>query len=379
MDFSWSPEEEDLYRRALEFAREALNAPTAEADGFPRAKWRALGGFGALGLCVPQAYGGLGLGALATARVVEALGKGCEDTGLLFSACAHLFACVMPIVEHGSEAQKAALLPGLCSGERVGANAITEAEAGSDVHALRTRATRAEGGWALEGEKSYVSNGPAADLILAYAVTRPEHGYLGLSAFLVDRDTPGLTVGKPFHKMGLSTSPIATVYFDDCRVKDERLLGAEGTGATVFKSSMLWERACLFALYVGVMDRLVDRCVAHARTRRQFKKPLGKHQAVAHRIADMKLRVESARLLLYRACWSLDRSGADALLEVALAKLAVSESAIQSALDAIQIHGGMGYIEETGIEAALRDAIPSTLFSGTSEIQRDLIARGLGL
>jgi alkylation response protein AidB-like acyl-CoA dehydrogenase len=312
--------------------------------------------------------------------VVEALGRGCEDAGLLFSACAHLFACVMPLVEHGSEAQKAALLPALCSGERIGANAITEAGAGSDVHAMKARAVPADGGgYLLTGEKSYVSNAPVADLFLAYAVTRPEHGYLGMSAFLVERECAGVTVGKPFHKLGLVGSPIASVYFDGCAVPEDRRLGADGQGATIFRSSMMWERACLFALYVGLMERTLERAVEHVRTRRQFKKPLGKHQAVAHRIADMKLRLESSRLLLYRACWSMDHTPDASRLDVALSKLAVSEAAVQSGLDAIHLFGGMGVVEETGIAAALRDAVPSTLFSGTSEIQKDLIARELGL
>jgi alkylation response protein AidB-like acyl-CoA dehydrogenase len=289
---------------------------------------------------------------------------------------AHLFACVMPIAEHGTESQREHLLPKLCSGQWVGANAISEAEAGSDVFALKTRAVRDGDFYVLDGSKSYVTNGPVADVFLVYAITNPSFGYLGLSAFLVERGTPGLSVGQPFQKMGLGTSPIAPVYLEGCRVPVSARLGAEGKGAAIFKRSMQWERACLFAAYVGLMERVLEQSVGFAKERRQFKKPIGKNQAISHKLVDMKQRLESARLLLYRACWLMDQ-GRDAVMEVSLAKLAISEAAIQCGLDAIQIHGGMGYVEETGIERVLRDAIPTTLFSGTSEMQRDIIANHL--
>ncbi len=377
MDFGWSEQQDDLYGRTLAFARAQLGA-RGGGGAFPLEAWRRAGEFGLLGLSVPERYRGLGLDALTTARAVEAFGRGCADGGFVFSACAHLFACAMPIALHGDDALKARVLPRLASGQWVGANAITEAEAGSDVTALKATATRDGAGYVLDGAKSYVTNGPCADVLLVYAKTAPNDGYLGVSAFVVERDAPGLRVGPPFAKMGLESSPISAVYLDGCRVPATSRLGAEGAGAAIFADSMLWERACLFAAYVGAMERQLDDCVAFARERRQFRRPIGKHQAVAHRIADMKLRLEGARLLLYRACWLRDR-GHEATLEVSLAKLAVSEAAIQSGLDAIQIHGGLGYMVESGVERALRDAVPATIFSGTSEIQRDLIARGLGL
>jgi alkylation response protein AidB-like acyl-CoA dehydrogenase len=379
MDFSWTSEQEELYERALAFARAKLIAEGKRSEEeFPRELWRRCGEFGFLGLPVPERHGGLGLDTLTAARVMEALGRGCLDTGLVFSVGAHLFACVMPTLEGGDDAQKARYLPRLCSGEWVGANAISEPEAGSDVFALKMRAVREGDGYVLDGMKSYVTNGPAADVFLVYAATDPAHGYMGLSAFLVEKGTPGLTVGKPFEKMGLSTSPTAPLYLEGCRVPATARLGPEGQGAALFKRSMQWERACLFAAYVGLMERVLEQTVEFARQRRQFKKPIGKNQAISHRLVDMKQRLESARLLLYRACWLMDR-GQEAAMEVSLAKLAISEAAVQCGLDAIQIHGGMGYVAETGIERVLRDAIPSTVFSGTSEIQRDIIASHLGL
>jgi alkylation response protein AidB-like acyl-CoA dehydrogenase len=215
-------------------------------------------------------------------------------------------------------------------------------------------------------------------VLLVYGTTNPKHGWLGVSAFAVEKGAPGLSIGAPFTKLGLTSASISQVYLEGCEVPLDRRVGDEGKGAEVFHASMQWERACLFAAYLGVMERQLDQVLDHARTRRQFGKAIGKHQAVAHRIADMKHRLEAARLLLYRACWRMDR-GEDATLEVSLAKLAVSEAAVQSGLDAIRVNGGGGVITEVGIDRALRDAIPGTIFSGTSDIQRDLIARSLGL
>jgi alkylation response protein AidB-like acyl-CoA dehydrogenase len=298
--------------------------------------------------------------------------------GLVFSVCAHLFACVTAIQDFGDEALKQAWLPRLASGEWLGANAITEVDAGSDVFALTCRALRDGGDYVIDGSKSFVTNAPAADVFLVYAVTNPAHGYLGVSAFVVPRKSPGVEVGPPFDKIGLRRAPAGQVRLEKCRVPASNLVGEEGQGALVFRTSMIWERACLFAGYVGMMEEQLEKTIAFAKERRQFGKPIGKHQAVAHRIADMKLRLESARLLVYRACWSRDR-GASPALESSLAKLAVSEAAVQSGMDALRVHGGRGTMAETGIADGLFDALPSLTFSGTSDIQRDLIARELGL
>jgi len=201
---------------------------------------------------------------------------------------------------------------------------------------------------------------------------------MGISAFVIEKEAKGLVVGKPFEKIGLHSSLMSQIYLEECRVPAASRLGEEGQGAAVFKSSMAWERACLFAAYVGSMERQLEQTVAFARSRKQFGRAIGKQQAVSHRIAAMSQRLEAARLLLYRACWLKDR-GEDATTAIALAKLSISEGAVQSSLDAIQIHGGLGVTTEGRIEQALRDAVPSTLFSGTSEIQREIVAKGLGL
>jgi alkylation response protein AidB-like acyl-CoA dehydrogenase len=381
MDFYWSPTQNEEYNKVLDFAQEKLNSLVKERK-YPREvgsqEWFLCGEVGLLGLCVPKHYGGSGFDALTTARIIEAFGRGCEDMGLVFSVSAHLFACAMPIVEYGSEELKAEILPRLCSGQWVGANAISETEAGSDVFALKTKAVRQSDCYSLTGVKSYVTNGPIADVTIVYASTNPHHGYLGITAFIVKKDTPGLLAGQPFHKMGLTTTPASMMYLEESCVPINNRLGNEGQGAEIFKRSMLWERACLFAAYVGMMERQLDQTIAYARKRRQFGKAISKNQAISHQIVDMKLRLETARLLLYRTCWLFDQ-GKESVLDVSMSKLAISEAAIRSSLDAIQIHGAFGFACENGLEQMLRDAIPSTIFSGTSEIQRDIIARELSL
>jgi alkylation response protein AidB-like acyl-CoA dehydrogenase len=372
----WESAQQKEYDDILAAVRQRLNV--TPGGGLTRETWRRCGELGLLGLCIPEAYGGGCRSALDTAHVVEAFGRACPDTGLVFAAAAHLFACAVPVAAFGGEKLKRRLLPEMCDGTLVATNAMTEDGAGSDVSAISARAVRQGGHYVLSGEKSWASNAPVADVIITYAVTDPAAGFLGTSAFAVERSTPGVFVSEPFGKMGLSTCPAGSVRFTECRVPAYCLLGGEGQGGTVFQHSMAWERACLFAGYVGLMDRLLDRCVAHANERHQFGRRIASFQAVSHRIADMKLRLEAARLLLYRACARLDR-GDLSPIDVAMSKLAVSEAVVQASLDAVQIFGARGYIASEGIESALRDSVPAALFSGTSEIQRELIAKGLGL
>lgn len=375
MDFEWTAEESERYR--LIYSRAKL-WPTPDPGFFTSPEWKHCASLGLLGLSIAEKYGGEGCGFLATARAVEAFGRGAPDMGLVFSAMAHLFACAMPIAEHGDDQLRDEMLPRLCSAEWVGANAITEEGAGSDVTRLATRAERDADGYVLTGEKTFVSNGPAADVFVVYATSQPELGYLGVDAFVVDRQTPGLIIGEPFGKLGLDRCPASTLRLDHCVVPARRRLGGEGQGAAIFQSAMRWERTCLFAAYVGRIERLAELCADHARTRAQFGRPIGSNQAISHRLARMRLRLEAARLLLWRACWLLDQNEA-ASADVAMAKLAISEAAAESALDAVRIFGGDGIRSDRGIERELRDAVPSLIFSGTSEMQLELIVRELGL
>jgi alkylation response protein AidB-like acyl-CoA dehydrogenase len=375
VEFEWTEEESDRYSRIYSCTR--LWA-TPDSDFFTPPEWKLCASLGLLGLSVPKKYGGEGCGFLTTARAAEAFGRGAPDMGLIFAAMAHLFACAMPIAEHGDEEMCQVMLPRLSSGEWVGANAITEEGAGSDVTRLATLAERDGDAYVLTGEKSFVSNGPVADVFVVYASSQPEFGHLGVSAFVIERGTPGLVIGAPFGKLGLDRCPASTLRLDRCVVPARRRLGGEGQGATIFQAAMRWERTCLFAAYVGRIERLAEMCAEHARTRIQFGRSIGSNQAIAHRLARMRVRLEAARLLLWRACWLLEQNE-PAGAEVAMAKLAVSEAAVESAMDAVRIFGGDGIRSDCGIERELRDAVPSLIFSGTSEMQLELIVRELGL
>jgi alkylation response protein AidB-like acyl-CoA dehydrogenase len=375
MDFEWSEAErgryDEIYSRTKEWSAPAQGFFTPE-------EWKLCASLGLLGLSIPEQYGGQGCDFLGTAHAVEAFGRGAPDMGLVFAAMAHLFACAMPVAEHGSDELRHEMLPRLSSGEWVGANAITEEGAGSDATRLSSRAERVGENYVLTGEKCFVSNGPAADVFVVYAATQPELGYLGVSAFVVERGAPGLCVGEAFGKLGLDRCPASTLRLDGCVVPASRRLGREGLGAAIFQAAMRWERTCLFAAYLGRMERLIDQCADHARNRIQFGRRIGGNQAVSHRIARMRLRLEAARLLLWQACWRLQREDR-AVGEIAMAKLAVSEAAVESAMDAVRIFGGAGIRDDGGIERELRDAVPSLIFSGTSEMQLELIVKELGL
>jgi clorobiocin biosynthesis protein CloN3 len=379
MDFDPSPAQSDLYNHVRRAVSERFDADAV--TGSPelvRIAWKAAASIGLTSLCLPAEQGGGGLGALDTALGLEAFGRCCPDTGFAFAVAAHLLSCAVPVSEFGTDEARGPLLAGMVAGDLIAGNAMTEDEAGSDVGRIRTTATRSGEGYILEGEKSFVSNAPVADVLVTYAVTDPSAGFLGVSAFAVPRDLSGITVGPPLAKMGLHGCLAGRVRFDRCVVPGRFLLGAEGSGGMIFQRSMAWERSCLFAIYLGLMERQVDECVGHAVTRRQFGRKIAGFQAVSHRIARMRLRLEGARLLLYRACWLLDQAREN-VSAIAMAKTAVSEAAVANSLDAVQLFGAAGYLTAAGIERQLRDCVPATIFSGTTEIQLELIAREAGL
>lgn len=378
MDFELSAEQQKRYDDLLGALREPLAAERGQPAHFSRAEWQAAARLGLAGLCLPAEHGGGGLGALDTALCLEAFGRGCLDTGLVFALAAHLLACAVPVRDFAATAVRPQLLAGLASGELIAANAMTEDGAGSDVGRLQVQARRDGDCYLLDGEKSFASNAPVADIFVTYAVTDARAGFLGITAFAVRRDSPGLSVSSPLGKMGLANCLAGRVSFRACRVPVLLRLGEEGQGSAIFQHSMRWERACLFAAYVGLMEAQLERCVGRARERRQFGRPIADFQAVSHRIAVMKQRLEAARLLLYRACWLIDQQQ-DNAAAAALAKVAVSEAAVANSLDAIQVFGGAGYLTATGIEQQLRDCVPTTIFSGTNDILRELIAREAGL
>jgi alkylation response protein AidB-like acyl-CoA dehydrogenase len=382
MDLNLSADDLDLRERIVRFAQNELSSGATDRDRahqFSRDLWDKCGTMGLTGLPVPEVYGGSALSPLSCAVALEALGYGCTDGGLAFSVCAHLLACVVPIWKHGSDSMKQKYLPGLCAGRLIAVNAMTEPQTGSDPFAMAARADRQGEGYRIRGTKMFCSNGPVADIAVVYAATDKNKGYHGgITAFLIPTNASGFSVGQVFEKMGLRTSPISELVLDDVFVPDENVIGRPGGGGPVFAESMDWERALLGACHLGTMQRVLEGALRHARTRKQFGQLIGKNQAVSHKIADMKVRLEAAKWLTYRAASMLDISR-EAGLHAAIAKLYASEAFVESARSAVQVMGGYGYMVESEIERILRDAIGSTIYSGTSEMQRNIIARWLGM
>jgi alkylation response protein AidB-like acyl-CoA dehydrogenase len=381
MDFALTEEQRSLRESIIGYARDELNDDVAERDKsgtFSREAWRKCADLGLLGLPVPEQYGGAGADAATTIVALEALGYACTDNGLIFSLNAQMWACETPIVRFGTEEQKQRYLPGLCDGSLIAAHGMSEPGSGSDAFSLSTTAQKNGSGYVLNGSKTFVTNAPESDLFLVFGTIDKELGFAGVTAFLIDKDTPGLTVGKPLSKMGLRTSPMSELFFDGCEIPPESLLGKPGGGMLVFDSAMTWERGCILASTIGTMERQLERSLVYAQERRQFGQPIGGFQAVSHKLVDMKLRLETARLLLYRLGWLLDR-GQPVTLESALVKLYLSDCYVRSSLDALQVHGGYGYMTEYELEREVRDAIGSKLYSGTSELQYNVAARSMGL
>lgn len=382
MNFSWSDEQLDYRAQVIAFAQDKLTDDVVARDRaseFNRTHWQHCADFGIQGMVVPALYNGDRDTDFMTAMLaMEALGFGCRDNGLIFALNAHMWTVQLPLLQFGSDEQKQRYLPAMSDGSMIGAHAITEPQTGSDVFNMSTLAQRVDGGYRLTGHKHYVSLAPVADVALVFALTDPDAKKWGVTAFLVDTAADGVRVGPNREKMGLRTVPFSDLYFEDCFVSDDQRLGPEGAGVSLSTSFLEWERCAILAGQLGAMEFQLDRCIAYARERKQFGQSIGQFQSVSNRIADMRLRLETSRLLLYKTAW-LKQSGSNAMVEAALLKLHLAESFMASSLDAIRIHGGKGYMSDEGIERDARDAIGGTIYAGTSDIQRNIVARLLGL
>lgn len=380
MEFEWSEEQLGLRAAAVEFGR-ALNEGVQEDDRearFPVEKWQKVADWGYFGLCVPEAFGGAGVDSLSGLVVTEGFAEGCVDGGLLFSAAVQASVVIRALLSFGTEEQQRCHLPGLMNGTSIGAFAITEPGSGSDAFAMRTRAEQVADGWRLSGQKSLVSNGPLADMAICFASTGKGGALGGASAFIIDTSSAGFERGPSQAKMGLRTSPLGDMYLDEVFAPEDSVLGDVGRGVMVFNEVLEWERIWQMALQVGTMQRELDQTRLYARQRSSFGVPISRHQAVAHRMVDMKLRLEGGRLLVYRAAWRKTR-GESSPADAAMAKLWLSEGAVANSLDALHLRGGYGFLSEFGVERVARDAVASRLYSGTSEMQRAVVARGMGL
>lgn len=382
MDFELSEQQQEYRQRVIDFATGELEDAVVDNDQesrFAADNWKRCAEFGIQSLSLPAEFTGQSDKDFLTAIIaMEALGYGCEDNGLTFALNAQIWTVQLPICQFGSDEQRTRYLPRLGSGEWIGCHAISEPDAGSDVFNIKTVAARTEGGYVLNGEKHYISLAPVANLALVFALTDPSAGKWGVSGFLVEMSSAGVKVGENRPKMGLRTVPFGDISFEDCFVPESSRLGPEGAGMSLSTSFLEWERCSILASQIGAMQRQLERTIQYAKDRKQFGKAIGKYQSVANRIVDMKLRLETSRLLLYKTAW-LKQVGRPAMLEAAMLKLYLGEAFVESSMDAIKVHGARGYVSEFGVERDLRDAVGGTIYAGTSDIQRNIVAKLLGL
>lgn len=380
MDFEWNTQQLALHHRLREIGERCTCTGTLERDGaeeFRRSTWQRLADEGVMGLPVPKNHGGLGHDPLTCCFALEGLGYGCRDMGLLVSVGAHMWAVELPLMKFGTAQQQERYLPSLASGSFIGAHAITESSAGSDALSLQTVASRKGAKYVLNGRKRFITNASVADVFLVYATINPRLGFTGVTAFVLDRHQRGLHIVKEEEKIGLRTSPWAQVVFDECIVDESQLLGVEKQGSRILSTVMAWERVLLLAPALGAMHQQIEECIKHAKNRRQFGSRIGTFQAVSNRIVDMQVGLENARLTSYRAAWELANGNGSIFSEIA--KLQVSEAAVAIFQNAMQMLGGYGYTVSAGIDRRLRDALGMRISSGTSDIQKVVIATRLGL
>ena len=381
MDLDLSPEPEEFRRTVRAFAEEVVRPASEEADRreeLPLDVVRAMGELGLFGVPFPEEHGGQGADLLTFCLAVEELGRVDQSVAVTLAAAVGLGG--MSILRFGTEAQRRAHLEPLCRGEALAAFALTEPDAGSDVAAIRTRARLEDGAWVLEGEKAFITNAgtPLTRTIVVTAVTDPQAGPHGISQLLVPADAPGLAVGRPYRKLGWRASDTRGLSFRSCRVPEGALLGERGRGIAQALEVLDGGRVTTAALAVGLAQACLDAALAYAKQRRAFGRPIGGFEGVAFKLADMHVAVETARLATYRAAWLRDR-GRPFTRAAAAAKLHASEAAVACAREAVQIFGGAGFIEETPVARFYRDAKILEIGEGTSEIQRLVIARELGL
>jgi len=375
VDFHLSREQELTRETVGAFAQEVLKPRAAAFDRsreFPLDNYRRCASLGLAGMMVPETYGGAGLDAVTYVIAIEEISRACAATGVILSVNNSLFCG--PILRYGSEAQKRAHLVPHARGEKIGAYCLTEPGSGSDAAALRATAVRAGDRYVLNGSKVFVTNGVAADTFIVYASTNLALKHKGIGAFIVERASPGLRQGKPEHKMGITCSGSVEIVLEDCEIPAENLLGSEGEGFTIAMNTLDGGRIGIAAQALGIGQAALDESLAYSRTRQAFGRPIAELQAIQWKLADMATELDAARLLTYRAAWTRDHRERYSL-EASMAKLFASEACMRAAKEAVQIHGGYGYISEYTVERLFRDAKITEIYEGTSEIQRLVIAK----
>ncbi|EMI11327.1 Acyl-CoA dehydrogenase, short-chain specific [Anoxybacillus ayderensis] len=377
MNFQLSEEHEMIRKMVRDFAKNEV-APTAaerdEEERFDRSIFNKMAELGLTGIPWPEQYGGIGSDYLAYVIAVEELSKVCASTGVTLSA--HISLASWPIYKFGTEQQKQTYLRALATGEKLGAYGLSEPGAGSDVSAMKTRAVRDGDHYVLNGSKVWITNGGEADIYVVFAVTDPEKKHRGISAFIVEKGTPGFSIGKKEKKLGIRSSPTTELIFEDCRIPKENLLGEEGEGFKIAMMTLDGGRNGIAAQAVGIAQGALDAAVEYAKGRVQFGKPIAEQQGIAFKLADMATAIEAARLLTYQAAW-LESNGLPYGKESAMAKLFAGDTAMKVTVEAVQIFGGYGYTKDYPVERFMRDAKITQIYEGTQEIQRIVISRML--
>ncbi len=382
MEFSFTPEQVMFRETCLRFAREELFPRCEEADlkgEFDFTLWRKLGEMGLLGLPIPEEYGGQGADLVTCCLAGEAVGHAGVDGGHTLAWGAHTYLCAANILNHGTEAQKRRYLPKLASGEWIGAMALTEPGCGSDAAALTTTATRSGDRYVIKGAKTFITNAPLARVLVVFATLDRSRKHQGITAFIVERDTPGLATGRPMHKMGCRASATSEVFFDNCEIPLENCLGGEGNGWPIALEGVEWDRSTILAPFVGGAMFTLESSARYATERRAFNRPIAGFQSIQNRLADMSVFIEISRLAMYRVAAAKDRGIALNPLYAAVSKMYVGDRGFEMASAAVDIFGGYGYIHEYPVERNLRDAKLGQLGGGTSDIMRMIVARMLML
>ena len=372
MDIQLNKEQLKYRQDMIDFAKKYLNDPN-DKEIFSRKAWNDFSEFGWFGLNILEKDGGLGENNVTCATVIEAMGYSCQNNGFSFVVNNHWWMAQNLIYLFGSERLKQKYINNLMNGCLIGAFALTEADAGSDSNAIQTKAILEKDEYILNGSKTFISNGPIADIFIVFAVTQ-EAPIKKITAFVIERAFEGVSTSNEIKKMGLDSSPTGEVVFQNCRVPAINILGELHEGNQIMMSALEYERFYEFFPHIGAMQRVMESCIQYSQERRQFGKYIADFQGVSHKIADMSVRIEMARAMMYHIA-RLKDMGKNTYSEASIFKLYVSESYVQTCKDALQIHGAYGYTKEYSVERELRDALASTIYSGTSEIQRDTIFR----
>jgi butyryl-CoA dehydrogenase len=378
MDYTLTDEQRMFRDTVYRYCKEEVTPLCEEADlhgEFSLDVWRKLGAMGLLGLPIPEEYGGSGADFVTCCLAGEAMGHAGLDGGHTLALGAHTYLCAANIMEHGTEAQKKKYLPTLSTGDDIGCMCLTEPGCGSDAAALTTTAVKKGDKYILNGSKTFITNAPLAKVFVVFATVDRSKKHKGITTFVVDRDTPGLSMGNPMHKMGCKCSTTSEVFFEDCEVPAENILGGEGNGWRIALGGVEWDRSTLLSPFLGSAMFTLENCSRYANERWAFGKPIGEFQSIQNRIADMRVFIETARLAIYRVAASKDNGVMLNPLLASVNKMYVGDRGFEMSSAAVDLFGGYGYIHEYPVERGMRDAKLGQLGGGTSDIMRMIVAR----